>query len=202
MSKIMICGITHSSEVSALNRLTPDYVGFVLGSDETSPRRISHSKAEDLKQKLKSSVQAVGIFENESIDFIESYCDNDIIDLVQLDGDEDDRYILELSRRVPVPIIKTVKAKSPQDIIDAEKLHCQYLRLGSFDKAFNLDIIPNTVTKPFFLAGKLSAENIRDIIGKVRPYCVDVCAAVETDGLKDAEKMKVVIEKAHRHDDK
>jgi phosphoribosylanthranilate isomerase len=42
---------------------------------------------------------------------------------------------------------------------------------------------------PVFLAGGLNAENVRQAIEEVRPYAVDVCSGVRTDGNLDPEKL-------------
>lgn len=43
--------------------------------------------------------------------------------------------------------------------------------------------------KPVFLAGGLKAENVRDAINRVRPYAVDVCSGVRTNGFLDESKL-------------
>jgi phosphoribosylanthranilate isomerase len=43
---------------------------------------------------------------------------------------------------------------------------------------------------PVFLAGGLRAENVADAIESVRPFGLDVCSGVRTDGKLDAEKLK------------
>ena len=42
---------------------------------------------------------------------------------------------------------------------------------------------------PVFLAGGLRAANVRDAIRAVRPFGVDVCTGVRTDGALDAQKL-------------
>ena len=43
---------------------------------------------------------------------------------------------------------------------------------------------------PLFLAGGLKAENVAEAIRQVRPFGVDVCSGVRTDGKLDEEKLR------------
>jgi len=43
--------------------------------------------------------------------------------------------------------------------------------------------------KPVFLAGGLKAENVREAIERVRPYAVDICSGVRTNGFLDEKKL-------------
>ncbi len=49
--------------------------------------------------------------------------------------------------------------------------------------------IVEAVTKPVFLAGGLRPDNVGDAIRAVRPYGVDLCTGVRTDGRLDADKL-------------
>lgn len=44
--------------------------------------------------------------------------------------------------------------------------------------------------RPYFLAGGLNPENVKDVIRKLHPYAVDVSSGIETDGVKNPEKMR------------
>ena len=50
--------------------------------------------------------------------------------------------------------------------------------------------IREAIDVPLFLAGGLKAENVADAIRHVRPFGVDVCSGVRTDGKLDEEKLK------------
>ncbi len=203
MSKIKICGLQRSQDIEIVNEFIPDYVGFIMSTKEKFRRQIPVDKAQKLSELLDPMIKPVGVFVDEPVEFIEDICRNDIVEAVQLHGNENMEYILELRKRIPNPIIKAVHVSSIAQIVAAEKIPCSYLLLDTAyeDKAggggvkFNWDLIPNKVSKPFFLAGGLNADNILEAIKQVNPYCVDLSSSVETEGYKDREKVREVIKK-------
>ncbi|CAN5572036.1 phosphoribosylanthranilate isomerase [soil metagenome] len=50
--------------------------------------------------------------------------------------------------------------------------------------------IVETCGKPVFLAGGLSAENVREAIETVQPFGLDLCSGVRTDGKLDLRKLE------------
>ena len=50
--------------------------------------------------------------------------------------------------------------------------------------------IREAIDVPLFLAGGLKAENVAEAIKQVRPFAVDVCSGVRTDGKLDEEKLR------------
>jgi phosphoribosylanthranilate isomerase len=47
-----------------------------------------------------------------------------------------------------------------------------------------------SVDVPVFLAGGLTPENVRQAVRYVRPFAIDVCSGVRTDGKLDEQKLK------------
>jgi phosphoribosylanthranilate isomerase len=56
------------------------------------------------------------------------------------------------------------------------------------DWAISRDIV-EAVDVPVFLAGGLTADNVAEAVGRARPYGVDVCTGVRTDGRLDRDRL-------------
>lgn len=198
MSKIKICGLSRPEDILAVNEYLPDYIGFVFSK---SRRRVTAEQAHRLKEKLSPKIEAAGVFVNEPISFIAGLVEKGIIDLAQLHGDEDEAYIQSLKQEVSCPIIKAVRVQSKEQIIEAQRLPCDYLLYDTYSKnayggtgdRFSWDMIPKNMSMPFFLAGGINESNAPQAVKEVRPYCIDVSSGVETDGVKDKEKIKQII---------
>lgn len=197
MNKIKICGLSRQCDIDAVNIAKPDFIGFVFA--DKSKRKVSFETALSLKNHLDKNIKSVGVFVNNDIDFIVSLVKSDIIDIVQLHGDEDESYIQLLKSKIKAPIIKAVRVKSTEDILSADKLSVDYLLLdtytkgeyGGSGKTFDWKMIPE-ISKPYFLAGGLNIENIKSAL-KVNAYCLDVSSGAETDGKKDKEKIIEIV---------
>ena len=212
--KIKICGLKREEDIEYVNVCKPDYIGFVFAGQK---RKIDYDTAKHLKSKLDSSIRAVGVFVNENIEFIDRLvCDN-IIDMIQLHGDEDENYISRLKEHLSVrgnqdiPIIKGVRVRSKEQVLESESLPVDYLLLDAFSEkdyggvgvTFNHKLIPE-LCKPYMLAGGIDYENVTKIIENISlknvsaPVCVDVSSSVETDGYKDYKKIKEMVDVVRR----
>ncbi|MGQ0537337.1 MAG: phosphoribosylanthranilate isomerase [Gemmatimonadaceae bacterium] len=96
------------------------------------------------------------------------------------------------------------EAKSAEPWVDAVLLDSGNPRLavkelGGTGRTHDWEIsarIRAALTVPVFLAGGLRAENVRAAIRQVRPYGVDVCSGVRSDGLLDEAKLRAFVEAA------
>ena len=189
MTKIKLCGIKSEDDIKVINEVLPDYIGFVFAGK--SKRYISFDTANTLKSKLDNRVKAVGVFVNEDIENIAYLVKNKIIDIVQLHGNEDESYINTLKTKINVPIIYAYQIKSKADI-KSVKNDTDFILLDAgagcgetFDEALLEDF-----DNEYFLAGGLSIDNIKEKIIKLYPFGVDVSSGIETEGKKDAAKIR------------
>ncbi len=57
--------------------------------------------------------------------------------------------------------------------------------------------IREAITKPMFLAGGLNPMNVRDAINRVKPFGIDICSGVRTDGRLDEAKLAALFEQVN-----
>lgn len=208
-TKIKICGLTREQDIEVVNELLPDYMGFVFW--ERSKRNITPEKAAHLKAKLDKRIKAVGVFVDADIDFVYSLIKCGTIDIAQLHGNEDEDYIRRLREKInsgldfeldsesvsktdkesEIRIIKAFNVNNLTSFEEVEKTSADFVMLDSGKGSgvtFDWDKI-QSFDRPFFLAGGLEVENVQEVIEKINPYAVDVSSGVETDGVKDREKI-------------
>ncbi len=194
--KVKICGIKRAEDVEYINEFLPDYAGFIFYSQ--SKRYISYERAEILKSKLSKKIQTVGVFVNEKPQKIIEAAKKNIINLVQLHGLEDNNYIEIIKSETNLPVIKVFhadkinninKTKADFVLIDSKDKNT----IGGTGKVFDWTTIPEKIKDKLFLAGGINIKNVKEAM-KVLPYCLDVNSGVETDGNKDRNKIKEIIE--------
>ena len=189
MTKIKMCGLSRIEDIEAANLIKPDYIGFVFA--EISKRRVSALEASKLKSKLDSEIKAVGVFLDDKLDFVASMLNLGIVDVVQLHGSENEEYIEKVREITNKPIIKAFIIRSKEDVERAEKSTADYILLDGGKgegKVFDWSLL-KAIKRPFFLAGGLNPDNAADAVKALKPYAVDVSTGIETDGVKDREKM-------------
>lgn len=195
MVKVKICGLKRVADAEMLNKLHPDYAGFIFAP---SKRQISLTQALAIRAALDESIPAVGVFVNEPIANIVAIVNSGAIQMVQLHGAEDEAYLKELKKRIAVPLIKAVAVKDAKAVKHQTEadlvLYDTYQKdmAGGTGQTFNWQLLTEA-QRPFFLAGGLHADNLEAAIKQVRPYAVDISSGVETAGCKDFTKLSAVM---------
>ncbi|RFU71120.1 phosphoribosylanthranilate isomerase [Peribacillus saganii] len=196
---VKICGITTHEAAQAACAAGADILGFVFAP---SKRKITPEQAQTIIEKLPGHVITVGVFVNEELETIEEIVQTAGLDYVQLHGDESPDFATKLS----VPVIKAFGIESSKDIKKASMFETAYYLFdspkgkfrGGNGTSFDWVVLeendfPNSDT---FLAGGLTPENVKEAIWKVRPIAVDVSSGVETNGVKDHDKIKRFVNEA------
>ena len=194
MTKIKICGLQSEDDISYVNELMPDYIGFVFLQGRR--RYISPDDAAHLKSLLNPAIQSVGVFVNESVENVASLLQSGTIQMAQLHGQEDETYAKKLKSLCDSPIIQAFIIQSEEDVKKALAYPADYLLLDNglgTGETFDWSLV-RSIERPFFLAGGLNSENVREAISLTGPYAVDTSSGVETDHKKDYHKIKAFID--------
>ena len=142
-------------------------------------------------------IKTVGVFVNETVENLLKIAEEVKLDVIQLHGDEDESFIQTLKEQSNVEVWKAVQVRSAAD---AEKWIDSSADMLLFD-AYHKDERGGTgevfdwssldeFERPFMLAGGMDSTNVARAIRTVRPYGIDISSGIETEGVKDDEKIK------------
>lgn len=194
MTKIKLCGLSRPCDIEAANALMPEYIGFVFARN--SLRRVSFAQAAVLKNMLHPHIKAVGVFVDEDIEAVRSLLADGVIDAAQLHGREDRPYISQLQKASRAPVIQAFRIGGVQDIIQAQESAADCVLVdsahGGSGTPFDWSLLAQ-LKRPYFLAGGLTAETVRQAVERYHPYAVDVSSGIESSGCKDAAKMRAFV---------
>ena len=193
MTKIKICGLRRPEDIEYVNEVKADFAGFIL-----SPkfwRYIAPEQVKILRKNVPSSTKIVGVVVDEDINYVASLINDGTIDIAQLHGSEDEDYIrkLRLLTSDRAVITKVFIIKSDEDIKKAKASSADYVLLDSgtgTGNTFDWTIIRD-IGRDYFLAGGLNPSNVGEAVLKYHPFAVDVSSGVETEKVKDSEKIKL-----------
>lgn len=198
---IKLCGLRRFEDIKYVNAVKPDFAGFILADGYR--RTVTPEFAAELVFALHPEIKPVGVFVDQSEEFVSRSADKIGLYAVQLHGDEDRNYIERLRKLTPAKIWKAVRVRTAEDVLNADSSGADMLVLDSFSensnggtgKTFDREIISNirTVT-PFLLAGGLNADNIEKSLKILPAGCgVDLSSGIESNGVKDFRKIKQII---------
>ena len=190
MTKIKICGLMRPADIEAVCKVRPDFAGSILTPGFR--RSVAREQYREMNRMLADAgILRVGVFVNEPLRSLTgSFAE--MLDLIQLHGDEDADYIAKLRGFTGAEIIKMFRLRSPADADAVNRSTADYVLLDSgtgTGKVFDWSLLSG-ITRPYFLAGGLTPENVGDAVRLLHPFAADVSSGVETDGRKDPEKIR------------
>ena len=208
--KVKMCGISKVETIPAVVEAKPDYMGLVFAP---SKRQVTVDQAKILVEELhrgyakkygsdtehdkNDTIKTVGVFVNETVDNLVTIANEANLDAVQLHGDEDETFIQSLKERTNVEVWKAIQIRTAADTekwIDSSAdmlLFDAYHKdeRGGTGEVFDWSSL-DAFERPFMLAGGIDSTNVARAIRTVRPYGIDISSGIETNGVKDDEKIK------------
>lgn len=195
---VKICGITRLEDAEAAVDAGAGAIGFIFWPN--SPRFIDPHRARKIAAALPPFVTSVGVFVNQSLDYVNRVAGLVRLGAVQLHGDE----TAEFAAAVSHPVIKAVApgrgepVKWPARVRLLLDVHDPLARGGTgrtIDWAAAADIAAH---RPILLAGGLTPDNVADAVARVRPFGIDVSSGVErAPGIKDHRRLRALFEAVH-----
>ena len=209
--KVKFCGITQLDTVPVLLETGPDYVGFVFAP---SKRQVTVEQAQSIARDLRDSLKItngdkssspVGVFVNETISTIVEIAKAVPLSVVQLHGDETIAYIETLRNQLQeqqlesVEIWKAIQVQGKEDILPWEQAPIDGLVVDAYSKEerggtgkiIDWSLLEG-VQVPYYLAGGIGLHNVARAIRRLQPYGLDMSSSLETNGQKDAEKIRTM----------
>lgn len=203
---IKICGLRRKQDIEYANILKLDYIGFIFAK---SKREVTKEEAVELKRNLDSNIKVVGIFVNEDIEKVIDIARSVELDVIQLHGDEDSGYIDAIranldSNKMKTELWKAIRVKNAESLRSIEHLDVEGILLDTYSKeaygglgeTFDWNIVSDLkLDKKIILAGGIDENNVEMAKKLVKADIIDISSGVETDGFKDFEKMKILVER-------
>ena len=216
MTKFKICGLRDVDNALAAAKAGADFLGmnFVPGVR----RRITLEQAQSIIDRLRTRLgervpTLVGLFANQPVDEINYIVEQCGLELAQLCGDEPREYWDE----VVVPVIRQIKVRDDIPTDDAVERAARQIEevigsgytpmldkyeqgaLGGTGRTFDWRIASGLASRyDLILAGGLTPDNVARAVADVGPWGVDVSSGVETDGVKDAAKIRRFAQEVRR----
>ena len=190
MTKVKICGLSTKGAVETAVSSGADYIGFVFAP---SKRQVTLDQATELAKLIPSHIQKVGVFVSPSQSELLEAIDKVGLDMVQVHGQVVDK----LFENLPCASIQAVQVDGDGHVPNSQADYLLFdAPVAGSGQTFDwgqLDTIE--LSQPFFIAGGLNEDNVKESIQHFTPYAVDVSSGVETNGQKDHEKIRRFIER-------
>jgi phosphoribosylanthranilate isomerase len=205
ITKVKIDGFKEEEHILAAAEAGADFVGMIFAPGK---RQVTPEKAAALVKAVRELERVpaiVGVFVNTPASEVNQTAEKYDLDLVQLSGDEDWQYCLEMDKPV-IKVIHVADSDTVDSIVATIEEGFNMLRgrdvmylldtksenaYGGTGQSFNRQIAVGVAGRiPVIIAGGLNPDNVAEVVEEVHPWGVDVSSGVETDGQKDTVKIK------------
>ena len=209
--KLKVCGLTKLDQIVEFVQMNIDFLGFIFY--EKSPRYVLNALTLNEIKSIQHRGK-VGVFVNENIPTILEISEKAGLNYIQLHGDENEDFIIELRQnlkeelkiikvfRIPIVIPRNEESQrfftsllAVQNDIDYVLFDTDSKSFGGTGKTFDWQILNELeINIPYFLSGGISEENIENIKQlELQPFALDINSKVEIEpGNKNINKIKIV----------
>ena len=202
--KVKVCGLTNRYHVEKCIQYNVDFCGFILNYSK-SHRYIDYKTAKELTSIKKGATNFVGVLVDPKRDELEKFSKLNL-DYFQIYGDYNQDDINNLKNKYKKKIIFSIQVKEKEDVLNYKKI-MKSADIILWDSSglqesltWNYEwikSIPNNFTK--MVAGNITIDKL-EYISTIADI-VDVSGALETNKVKDINKIKKFLEKIKKIND-
>ena len=193
-----VCGLSTSDQVETCIKYGANFCGFILNYKK-SHRFINYQTADQLTKINKKNTAYVGVLVNPTMDEIKTFS-NLNLDYFQIYGDLTLDQITSIKLKYNKKIIMALQIKGEEDVLKY-KIYEKIANIILFDSSglhkslswnYNwVKKVPSSITK--MIAGNINNDMLESL--KEITDIVDVSGALETDKVKDLNKIKNFLKK-------
>lgn len=210
-TRIKVCCIGSLEEAATAVRHGADAIGLVSAMP-SGPGVISHGLAREIVRRVPPAVSCFLLTSRQDAGrIIEQQREVGAGVLQLVDALTGGTYSAMREALPGVKLVQVVHVRGEDSIVEAMEVAPEVdgVLLDSGDRRLAVKVLGGTgrthdwaisrrvvarIEKPVFLAGGLTAENVRAAIGEVGPFGVDVCSGVRSGGRLDERKLAAFIE--------
>ena len=207
--EVKICGLDRPETVDGAVNAGAEMLGFVFYPP--SPRNLTASAASRLTNRVPAGVKRVGLFVDPTDEMITTVLNQNVLDLIQLHGNEPPERVAEIKDITRLKVIKVLKVTDIRDLkyVSVYKGVAEWLMFdalapkdmkralpGGNALSFDWNILARAnIPTPWILAGGLNQENVKEALSISGAKVVDVSSGVEKQpGVKCVEKIQSFIQ--------
>ena len=207
--EVKICGLDRPETVDGAVNAGAEMLGFVFYPP--SPRNLTAFAASRLTNRVPTGVRRVGLFVDPTDEMITTVLNQNVLDLIQLHGNEPPERVAEIKHITSLNVIKVLKIKDTRDLkyVSVYQEVAEWLMFdalapkdmkgalpGGNALSFDWNILARAnIPIPWILAGGLNLENVKEAMSTSGAKMVDVSSGVEKQpGVKCVEKIQSFIQ--------
>lgn len=205
--KVKICCISSIEEARTAIEMGADAIGLV-SEMPSGPGVISEDLISEIASSVPSDIQTFLLTSKQNSHEIIAQlkrCKTNTVQIVDelLEGSYDDIkeqlpfvnivQVIHVNDESSITNATEVQDKVDMFLLDSGNQKLKVKELGGTGKTHDWSIsrkLVDSVTKPVFLAGGIGAHNVIDAYISVKPYGIDLCSNVRTNGKLDRDKLK------------
>ena len=202
--KLKICGLSNSQEINVCVDNGVDYCGFILNFPK-SHRFISFDKANELTKIEKKNTKYVGVLVDPRDEELKKFASLNV-DYFQIYGNFEKNFLLDIKKRYKKKLICALQVKNQEDIKRYKGIEdvADIILWDSsgYEKSLSWDfnwLKGVSIKGEKMVAGNITLDKL-DFINELTDS-IDVSGALETNKVKDINKIKKFISEIKRLND-